>query len=122
MRTGRRAEEYFLRESQSICGIEVDDILDRRNDAQGYDFRVISRPTLLIEVKGLSLAAGDILFTDREWEVARQNREEYWLVVVGCLAKQPRAKLHIDPFASLCVRSVIERYTRVSWRSRVRVA
>jgi len=122
LRTGRMAEDYFLRESQSICGIGADDIQDRRIDAQGYDFSVLSRPFLMIEVKGLSVAAGDILFTDREWQVARQNREEYWLVIVGCLADQPRAKLHIDPFASLHVRSVIERCTRISWRSRVRVA
>jgi len=122
LRTGRMAEEFFLRESKNICGIGMDDILDRRNDAQGFDFGVLSRPSLMIEVKGLSAAAGDILFTDFEWHIARQRRELYWLVVVGCLPDKPLAKLHVDPFACLQVRSVIERCTRVSWRSRVRIA
>jgi hypothetical protein len=122
LRTGRKAEEFFIRESQNICGINKGDLLDKRTDAQGFDFSVISRPSLMIEVKGLSIAVGDILFTDREWEMARQNRAEYWLIVVGCLSDQPRAKLHVDPFGSLQVRSVIERCTRVSWRSRIRVA
>jgi hypothetical protein len=122
LRTGRLAEEFFLRESKNICGIGKEDIVDRRNDAQGFDFAVLSRSSLTIEVKGLSVAAGDILFTDLEWNVARQNREEYWLVIVGCLPDEPLAKLLVDPFARLRVRSVIERCTRVSWRSRVRVA
>jgi len=122
LRTGRMAEEFFLRESKRICGIGADEILDRRTDAQGYDFGVLSRSSLMIEVKGLSVAAGDILFTDLEWNVAKQNRGEYWLVVVGCLPDEPLAKLLIDPFARFRIRSVIERCTRVSWRSRVRVA
>ena len=122
LRTGRMAEEFFLRGSQSICGIGADELLDRRNDAQGFDFGVSSRSALKIEVKGLSVAAGDILFTDREWNVAKQSRELYWLVVVGRLPDAPLAKLVVDPFACLRIRSVIERCTRVSWRSRIRVA
>lgn len=122
LRTGRLAEEFFLRESKNICGIGTDDIHDRRSDAQGFDFGVLSRPSLMIEVKGLSAAAGDILFTDFEWKIAKQNREKYWLVVVGCLPDEPLANLLVDPCACLQVRSIIERCTRVSWRSRVRVA
>jgi hypothetical protein len=116
------AEEFFLRESKNICGIGADDILDRRADAQGFDFGVSSRSSLMIEVKGLSVAAGNILFTDLEWNVAKRNREQYWLVVVGCLPDEPLAKVLVDPFACLQIRSVIERCTRVSRRSRVRVA
>jgi len=54
MRTGRMAEEFFLRESKNICGIGSEEILDKRNDAQGFDFGVLSRLSLMIEVKGLS--------------------------------------------------------------------
>jgi hypothetical protein len=122
LRTGRLAEEFFLRESKSICGIGADDILDRRNDAQGFDFSVLSRSSLMIEVKGISHTAGEILFTDREWSVAKQSRDDYWLVVVGRLPDVPLAKLVVDPFSCLRIRSVIERCTRISWRSRVRVA
>jgi hypothetical protein len=122
LRTGRMAEEFFLCESNNICGIDADEILDRRNDARGFDFGVSSQAALKIEVKGLSVAAGDILFTDLEWNVAKQSRELYWLVIVGCLPDAPLAKLVVDPFACLRIRSVIERCTRVSWRTRVRVA
>jgi hypothetical protein len=121
LRTGRLAEEFFLRESKNICGISSNEILDRRNDAQGFDFGVTSRSSLMIEVKGLSVAAGDILFTDMEWNVAKKTRKEYWLVVIGCLPDQPLPKLFVDPFACLRIRSIVERCTRVSWRSRVRV-
>ena len=121
LRTGRLAEEFFLRESRNICGIRSDDIRDMRMEAQGFDFGVSSRPSLMIEVKGLSAATGDILFTDREWSVAKRSRAEYWLVVVGCLPNDPLAKLHVDPFVSVRVRSVVERCTRVSWRGRVTI-
>lgn len=119
LRTGRLAEEHFLRESEAICGIQPDDIQDKRQDAEGFDFGVSSRPNVRIEVKGLAAKRGEIVFTDLEWEVARRSRVNYWLVVVGGLQISPIAELFRNPFESITVRSVVEQVERTSWRSRV---
>jgi hypothetical protein len=64
--TGRRAEEYFLANCENILSIKLADVVDLRNAACGYDFGVSSQKKTAIEVKGIKLLRGDILFTDRE--------------------------------------------------------
>lgn len=122
LRTGRLAEEFFLRECKAICGIEPRNIQDKREDAQGFDFGVRLQPNLRIEVKGLMERRGEIVFTDLEWLVAGQSRANYWVVVVGCLQQIPIAKVFHDPHEALTVRSTIEQVQRQSWRSSVTVA
>jgi hypothetical protein len=122
LRTGRLAEEFFLQHSDNICGVESADLLDDRQLARGYDFAVRARPSLRIEVKGLTSRTGDILFTDLEWRVARDSRRDYWLVVVGCLPDEPTASLYPDPHRAIRATEVVEQVQRVSWRSRVSVA
>jgi hypothetical protein len=122
LRTGRLAEEFFLHNSAGICGVDTVDLLDERQSAGGYDFAVRARPLLRIEVKGLTNRTGDVVFTDLEWQVAGDSRRDYWLVVVGCLASQPAAKVFSDPHRILRANEVVEQIQRVSWRSRVSVA
>lgn len=122
LRTGREAEEHFLRHSQTICGIDPGDLLDRRNEAAGYDFGVSSRAELAIEVKGIRKAKGDILFTDLEWRTARYRQESFWLVVVGDLDESPSARLWRDPSNNIVATSRAVRSLAVTWRARVAVA
>lgn len=83
--TGRIAEEYFLDSCRSLVDIDVNDILDFRQRACGFDFGVESRPNIAIEVKGIKATSGNILFTDREWREATDRGTNYWLVLVGQL-------------------------------------
>jgi hypothetical protein len=121
LRTGRLAEEFFLRNSAEICGVESADILDERESARGYDFSVRVRPSVRIEIKGLMTRRGEIVFTELEWSVAREVRTDYWLIVVGCLATDPAARLFSDPHRVLQASEIVEQVRRVSWRSRVSV-
>lgn len=121
LRTGRLAEEYFLEHSADICEVDSTDILDERELARGYDFAVRESSSVCIEIKGLTTRRGDIIFTELEWRVARERRGNYWLVVVGCLATEPTAKLFTDPQGVLQANEVVEQVRRVSWRSRVSV-
>ena len=120
--TGRRAEEFFLDNCDSIVQIERDRILDLRQFACGYDFGVRERPEMAVEVKGIKEYRGDIQFTDREWSEARLRRANYWVVVVGNLAAAPSPKVIQDPHAVLAVTSRFRRSIAVEWRSRVDVA
>jgi hypothetical protein len=117
--TGRRAEEYFLKNCAAIVGVEFADLLDLRNSAKGYDFGVRHAPERAVEVKGLKGMRGDILFTDREWAEALQRRAEYWVVVVGNLAAIPRWRVVADPKANLNAACVYQRSVSATWRSHV---
>lgn len=122
LRTGRRAEEYFLDNSAPICGIDGQDLLDLREQACGFDFGVEGRHEIAIEVKGIKQMKGAVLFTENEWHQASCRTVDYWLVVIGGLERQPRAKVITNPVASLNATSSIRRSTVVSWTANVVVA
>lgn len=120
--TGRRAEEYFLAHSQSLVGFRSDELVDRRQSACGYDFGVKRIPEVGIEIKGLRLTAGDLLFTDREWSEASARLENYWLVVIGNLDSKPRGKVLRNPHANLPAKCSYQVTVAAVWRSRFSVA
>lgn len=120
--TGRRAEEYFLTHSVSLVGIEVEQLVDRRQSACGYDFGVTRLPEVGIEVKGLKLPAGEVLFTDREWSEANTRLENYWLVVIGNLDSRPRGRVLRNPYQNLRATCSYQVTVAAVWRSKFSVA
>jgi hypothetical protein len=121
LRTGRLAEEYFLGNSERICGLSPSELVDYRFDACGFDFGVKHESRLAIEVKGIKRLRGDILFTDCEWRQATRRKADYWLVVVGAVYNEPRPLLVKHPCAALKAFSSIRHSAVVSWRARVAV-
>ena len=99
--TGRLAEAFFLNNCRNIVGLEPSKILDRRDDACGFDFGVRDDPETAIEVKGLAKRRGGILFTDREWREAALRENRYLVVVVGDVSHTPAARLFRNPRLSL---------------------
>ncbi len=122
LRTGRLAEDYFLHNSAQICGFPSADLIDYRIEARGFDFGVRRDERLAIEVKGLKLLRGQILFTDFEWQQANRRKGDYWLVVVGSVVSEPRALLVKDPASSVTVVSSLHQNTVVSWKANISVA
>ena len=122
LRTGRLAEEFFLKYSMRIAEIAPSLILDHRALARGYDFGVIERDAIAIEVKGLKQKRGGITFTDREWSEARTRRENFWLVVVGSIETDPVACLIKDPAARLKASCQYQTTISASWKATVTVA
>ncbi len=120
--TGRRAEEYFLEHSLSLVQVAAIDILDRRQDACGFDFGVRGNARLAFEIKGLKPLRGSIQFTDREWLEARSRQEHYCLVVVGNLAAEPIARVIPGPYSSLKTSCTLQTCVTAVWRSVVSVS
>jgi hypothetical protein len=120
--TGRRAEDYFLSHSESLIGIKPAELLDRRQSACGYDFGVLQRPELGIEVKGLKPVMGEVLFTDREWTEAKYRLDNYWLVVVGNLGATPQGRVLRNPYHVLRATCSYQVTVAAVWRSKVSVA
>ena len=119
--TGRRAEEFFLTNSLRVLNIRLEDIIDLRQAARGFDFGAHSLPNLAVEVKGMKGATGGILFTDREWCEARSRRSDYCLVVVGNLASEPVSKVIYDPCSSLEVACQHQQVVSATWHAKVTV-
>lgn len=121
--TGRRAEEFFLANCHQLARVDVDDLLDFRQSARGFDFGVKERPQQAIEIKGIKQSRGTILFTDREWTEASLRRADYWLIVVGRLATEiPVARLIQDPHAYLTKAKCLYQTTiTASWQTPVEV-
>ncbi len=120
--TGRLAEDYFLKHSQTIVGFDGHEILDLRWSARGYDFGIRSNPEIAIETKGLNSLKGEILFTDREWAEAKTRRTSYWLVVVGNVGTEPSFRVFLDPHATLDVKCRHRTSITASWHSHVSLA
>ena len=63
----------------------------------GYDFKC-NDPELFIEIKGCLDNLGSIRLTNREWELAREQREKYILVIVYQIDDEPKMKKFVDPY------------------------
>ena len=114
--TGRRAEDFFLDNSDAIVSLSRDELVDARLLASGYDFGVLSDPDRVFEVKGLKGPSGNLLFTDREWSEARTRNQAYCLVVIANLAETPVARLVANPRRALTAHSECRTTVAVSWR------
>lgn len=119
LRTGRLAEEFFMRNSQTIVHVAPNLLLDHRSLARGYDFAVRDREDIAIEVKGMKQKRGGIAFTDREWSEAKARRADFWLVVVGNLETTPIARMYPDPASTLQAQCKYHTTVAASWRANI---
>lgn len=87
--TGRKAEEIFKKmfEDRLIEDFEGN-LIDTREDGCGYDFKIWNNPQYVFEVKGSIEEYTGIMFTDKEWHVAKALGEKYILVIVSNLCNE----------------------------------
>lgn len=89
--TGRMAEEFFI--SKFLEGSTPFDgtLQDRRDDGVGFDFEIIKAVSRnLVEIKGIAKPTGGITFTDKEWRVANEAQDDYFLGLVIQVFESPR--------------------------------
>lgn len=116
-RTGQLAEEYFMnyftKYSKPVSGV----LEDKRLDGCGYDFEICRDEIspCFIEVKGdLGTNAG-LLFTSKEWDVAKQARKNYCLCTVRNLAADPTIHFLFDPFSALVPKRNIQHTIAINY-------
>jgi Domain of unknown function (DUF3883) len=119
--TGRRAEEYFIEHCERIVAVPFEDLVDSRLSAAGFDFSFKRDQRRVVEVKGIKGTRGNIQFTDREWAEAATRRGHYLLVIVGNLARTPRARVLPDPRAALRCESTYQTRVAVVWNAPVTI-
>lgn len=100
--TGREAEIYFADNFERIEGFRGGVLEDARLFGDGYDFQIqLADRFVVAEIKGLRRSYGSVRLTSREFECAREYREDYGLVVVSNLEDLPKMSPIFDPIRNL---------------------
>ena len=104
--------EYHRKNNLPMKG----DLIDTRDLGCGYDFEIKSESNQhYIEVKGLAGNVGGILFTNKEWETAKKEREKYTICLVSNISESPDIYFINDPFSKLNPRKNIIQTVQVQW-------
>lgn len=114
--TGKAAEEFFMNH-YSENKFPVDGrLIDCRDFGVGYDFRIEKADKkTFVEVKGLSNFSGGVLFTSKEWSVAKNEGDNYFLCVISNLSEQPQIVFIQNPFEKLKPKRNIYTTIQISW-------
>lgn len=93
---------------------EPGELRDTRDLGCGYDFEILNDTgSYCVEVKGLSGTSESIVFTEKEWKVARYQRNHYILCVVDNVYNNPTIKFLYDPASELTVTREVEQVLQV---------
>ncbi len=121
LRTGRQAERIFYKQSAEILGVPSGELVDRRDDACGFDFGQLGKSSIAIEVKGMRADSGKILFTDLEWRTADRMGEDYAVVVIGRVFEVPRWRVIRAPVRVFDAMPSVSRSIATTWGATVSV-
>ncbi len=111
--TGKKAEEFFM--EWFAEHFPNNSLIDTRDLGCGYDFGV-QNSNRVYEVKGLSENDGGVLFTDKEWKVAAELQDDYYLVLVrDCFSKEPIVEIYSNPHFKFRPKKQITTVVNVNW-------
>lgn len=117
--TGRKAEEIFLTwfEQNMYVIPEGGMLSDVRDSGCGYDFELIAeKNTYYFEVKGMSSEnLGGLMLTDKEWSMAKEKGDLYYLVVVVNVDNIPFVNLINNPAKIIRPRKNLATVIQVTW-------
>ncbi len=114
--TGRMAEEFFVSRFRAGLTPFTGVLKDCRDDGVGFDFEIVAQNNRrLVEIKGLAKELGGVSFTDKEWKVANETQDDYFLGFVTQIPTSPKIGFMQNPARSFT--PVYRAYTTVtvSW-------
>ena len=99
--TGRMAEEFFISKFRAGSTPFDGTLRDRRDDGVGFDFEITKAASRsLVEIKGIAKQRGGITFTDKEWRIANEAQDDYFLGLVIQVFESPRMGFVQNPARS----------------------
>ncbi len=114
--TGKKAEEYFISYFEANNKPHKGNLVDTRELGCGYDFEIANGENkYFIEVKGLSKQSGGILLTDKEWEIAKNTGNNYYIALVSNLEEKPQVEFIKNPYKCLSPKENIIKTIQVNW-------
>jgi len=114
--TGRKAEELFAEYHRQTGKPILGDLVDMRDHGCGYDFEITgSGQSVQIEVKGLDGDTGGIVFTSKEWDVAKKKGGSYYLAIVRNVSGMPNFQIIQNPASILSPKKSVFTTVQVRW-------
>ena len=96
--TGKAAEEYFVINYPAISPFQNYLLTDTTNMGCGFDYKLsLGLDNYYIEVKGINERHGNILMTEKEYNIAEDLLEKYCLFIVSNFHEKPFHQLFFDP-------------------------
>jgi len=96
--TGKAAEEYFMSKYTIIEAFRNYDMLNTTCLGCGFDFKLsLNADFYCVEVKGMNEKSGNILMTEKEYNVASVVKERYCLFVVRNFKESPEHTMYFNP-------------------------
>jgi hypothetical protein len=120
--TGQAAEQYFRNTFKSIEIFKNCSIKDTTELGCGFDFKLdCQNKFYAIEVKGLSLSTGSVMLTQKEYQVAKYLKENYFIFIVKNFIKKPVHSIFRNPVISgeLRFNKKEQLIAQVSWSANV---
>ncbi len=121
--TGKSAENYFIENYTKESVFQMAELEDVTQTGCGYDFRVYDKSVdelFSVEVKGLHTSSGSLAMTDKEYRVANEIGDRFFLYIVKNFAEIPLAVNIRNPANSPLAFNRHERVvTQVSWRASI---
>jgi hypothetical protein len=121
--TGLAAERYFESVHSTLPEFRGLAIANTTQLGCGYDFKLSGEKNadfLVVEVKGIRGMTGSVSLTPKEFEVATELRDRFYLFVAKNFQKTPCHELFSTPLAGKLQFTRTERVMiQVSWLTRV---
>lgn len=116
--TGKEAESYFLDNYKSIKSFNDSTIEDARLFGDGYDFQIqFESKFYLVEVKGVHTQSGAFRMTEKEFFKAAEYKDDYGLVIVSNLEKNPKMTVVFNPLLGFQLEKNTSTVNQVSYHS-----
>ena len=114
--TGKAAENYFIQYYSETSIPKKGHLMDCRDLGCGYDFKISSNDSeIFVEVKGLADVSGGILFTDKEWQVAQEKGNDFYLCIVKNIGVIPEINFIQNPASKIIPKKNIYTTIQINW-------
>lgn len=114
--TGKSAENYFIQYYNKTFIPKKGALIDCRDLGCGYDFKIVSNNSeTYVEVKGLADISGGVLFTDKEWQAARDKGKDFFLCIVKNINQDPKINFIQNPAARINPKKNIYTTIQINW-------
>lgn len=114
--TGKTAENYFIQHYNDTFNPRRGTLIDCRDLGCGYDFKIESKNLVTyVEVKGLAEFSGGVLFTDKEWQVAVEKGEDFYLCNVKNVNENPEINFIQNPASKINPKKNIYTSIQINW-------
>lgn len=114
--TGDAAELFFIQYYKKTSKPVQGNLVDCRHLGCGFDFRIDSTNfQIYVEVKGLADFSGGVLFTDKEWQVAKEKKENYFLCIVKNINQNSEINFIQNPASKINPKKNIYTTIQINW-------